>query len=170
MKKSTICHQCGKIFKRENYRFKQNKTGVFFCSQKCYLLSPKKKEWSRDGQLGRKQSPKQISKRINTIRERYGERKMEKSVNWKGGRWKDTSGYIRIKMPNHPSADCKGYVIEHRYVMEQKLGKILKRYEQVHHINGIRDDNRIENLEVVQREKHYGRVCCPKCSFEFLIK
>lgn len=48
--------------------------------------------------------------------------------------------------PNHPHADNKGYVPQHRLRMEAHLGRTLLLTEIIHHINGIRDDNRIENL------------------------
>ncbi len=70
-------------------------------------------------------------------------------MNWKGGRIKIGSGYMWIYKPDHPAARYgKKYVAEHRYVMEQHLGRYLVKDEQVHHKNGVRDDNRIENLEL----------------------
>lgn len=69
--------------------------------------------------------------------------------NWKGGVNKHSSGYLKAKAPiGHPLADKAGYVMQHRLVMEQHLGRTLEAHERVHHKNGVRDDNRIENLEL----------------------
>jgi hypothetical protein len=66
------------------------------------------------------------------------------------------NGYVwaRVDDPAHPTAlklAKKGrsrYVLEHRLVMERKLGRYLDPRERVHHRNGVRDDNRVENLEL----------------------
>lgn len=73
---------------------------------------------------------------------------------YKNGKPKTSEGYIRIKRPNHPFADHNGYVLEHRWVIEQHLGRILGRKEFVHHLNGIRNDNRLKNLAVVSSSNH----------------
>lgn len=76
-----------------------------------------------------------------------------RSVNWKGGRSSDGQGYIRIWKPDHPSSN-HGYILEQRLVVERQLGRYLKKNEVVHHINGVRNDNRIENLVVMTRHEH----------------
>ncbi len=69
----------------------------------------------------------------------------EKNPRWNNGR-RTYNGYYSLLRPNHPYADHAGYVYEHRLVMEEAIGRYLKPEEQVHHINGIKIDNRIENL------------------------
>lgn len=69
--------------------------------------------------------------------------------NWKGGRNVDRQGYVHVVPPKeHPLSDVRGYVLEHRLVMERKLGRHLEKWEVIHHINHKRGDNRIENLEL----------------------
>jgi hypothetical protein len=63
-------------------------------------------------------------------------------------------GYKFIYIPNHPNADSRGYVREHRLVMEKKLGRYLQRDEIVDHINGIKNDNRMENLQLVTTDQN----------------
>jgi len=82
---------------------------------------------------------------------------------WKGGRHYQ-NGYILIYQPEHPRANSTGYIFEHRLVMEQKLGRHLLRSEKVHHLNGIRDDNRPENLELMSLSSHtLKEMFCSNC-------
>lgn len=60
-------------------------------------------------------------------------------------------GYVLIFEPKHPNARKDGYVAEHTKVMAAELGRPLHRFEEVHHKNGIRHDNRPENLELWAR-------------------
>lgn len=80
--------------------------------------------------------------------------KGDKSNNWKGGRTKTTFGYMYVISPEHPFRNCNNYVMEHRLVMEKKLGRYLTKYENIHHKNGIKNDNRVENLQLLTASEH----------------
>ena len=71
--------------------------------------------------------------------------KGEKNKSWKGGKYK-CNGYILIYQPNHPFCSNINYVREHRLIIENIIGRYLQPYEECHHINKIKDDNRPQNL------------------------
>ena len=78
----------------------------------------------------------------------------DKCINWKGGKFKSKLGYIFIFCPAHPNAIMRNYVQEHRLMMEKHIGRYLTKEEVVHHINGVKDDNRIENLVLLKKKQH----------------
>jgi len=65
-----------------------------------------------------------------------------------------SNGYFMIYKPNNHKANYLGYVAEHIFLMEKKLNRKLKKGEVVHHINGIKEDNRIENLKLMTSSEH----------------
>lgn len=91
------------------------------------------------------------------MRQKYKTPKGNKNPNWKGGRLKKTNGYIIVQQPDHPYCCVDGYVLEHRLIMEQHLGRILLPGEVVHHINGVPYDNRIENLMLHGSQKVHAK-------------
>lgn len=69
-----------------------------------------------------------------------------KNGKWKGGRFKNRAGYICVMSFYHPYKNKCGYVMEHRLIIEKRIGRFLKPKEACHHVNKIKDDNRFKNL------------------------
>jgi len=74
--------------------------------------------------------------------------------NWKGGQSKQRGYIVLTAKHDHPNSNNQGQILEHIYVMSEYLDRPLEKGEMVHHKNGIRNDNRIENLELCTKDNH----------------
>lgn len=72
----------------------------------------------------------------------------KKHFNWKGGKSNHNLGYIYV------STSVGKRTLEHRLVIERKIGRKLKSTEIIHHINGDKKDNRLKNLQILNRASH----------------
>ena len=107
-------------------------------------------------------------------------RKTDKSLcrscsRFRGMRYKNPEGYIVITLPkNDPFVSmthtAKNKIFEHRYLIAKALNRLLTNEEIVHHKNGIKDDNCLENLQIVVRQNHRGEVICPHCHKAYTIQ
>lgn len=94
---------------------------------------------------------------------RRGQRMGPRASNWRGGRQLLRNGYIMVTLsPADPYAAMgtktrHRAVYEHRLVMARHLGRLLTTEEQVHHLNGDKTDNRIENLELLSQREHSAK-------------
>lgn len=86
----------------------------------------------------------------------------EKHPRWRGGVHVGKSGYrflvVPLDSPFIAMADKRGRVSEHRLVMAQSLNRCLDREEEVHHINGNKQDNRLSNLQLLSKSEHTKEV------------
>lgn len=89
-----------------------------------------------------------------TFKNRSEAKRGEKSAAWNGGIRTTGRGYRQVLMPGHPRADSSGYVMEHIVVWEKASGMPLPPNCCIHHLNGNKSDNRIENLCVMLHAAH----------------
>jgi len=84
-------------------------------------------------------------------------RRGSQNPQWKNGHTRK-GPYSAVWLPQgdflYPMADIDGYILEHRLVMAKQLGRCLQPWEIVHHKNGIRSDNRPENLQLLPNNIH----------------
>ena len=134
-----------------------------YCSRECYAEALSERMTGEGHPMyGRKHSPESIQKMkdAQTGRARHG----PDNPNWNGGRYKQR-GYVLVSIyalsPEDrklakPMATRSGrkYVPEHRLVMAKAMGRPLKSSEAVHHRNGVKDDNRLENLQLHEHSEH----------------
>lgn len=122
-----------------------------------------------------KSSQVSISRALRSIGVgRAGKASGEQHGSWKGGKTKTQGGYTLVAISHdHKFSAMRGstgYVLEHRLVMADSIGRSLGKYETVHHINGVVGDNRIENLQLRQGKHGKGVVmkcrCCGSCDIE----
>ena len=125
------CKTCKKEFTLQNCRTKNRPAN--FCSRECWNKS-------RFGTHLSKKHKDKISK-AHTGKSRA-------STPYFKGRIYQSNGYVLLFKPEHPFSSKQNYILEHRFIAEQKLNRFLTDKEIIHHINGIRDDNRPENLHL----------------------
>lgn len=108
--------------------------------------------WSVATWTGRKHSA-ETRKKIGE----HSAQKGKRGANWRGGETRN-QGYVYTWKPGHPRADRTGYVKRADLVLEDKLGRPLQSKELAHHMNHIRDDDRPENLLLVENQREHNRV------------
>lgn len=131
-KRKVILKYCLRCNKEFYARIDKNSK---FCSQKCSNKNKNKGQFKKG-----------VSKIAWNKGKKCPQFSGKNHPNWKGGKKISRDKYILIKKPYHPFCDKQKYVREHRLVMEKHLGRFLELKEVVHHINGKRYDNRLENL------------------------
>jgi hypothetical protein len=149
-----LCTSCGKVLSNS-----ASWSGGKFC-RTCWKKSVtdnnlywQNYEWLYDHYINKQMSTPQISKLVNAYVSRVGwwMTKLSIPMRTNGGtksrKYTNKKNYVQIWSPNHPTASkTRPYKPEHVLIMEKHLGKILTPKDNVHHLNGIQNDNRVENL------------------------
>lgn len=124
-----ICEECGEYFLDRKHKAKGKKGGCGrkFCSPSC-----------SNAVTGREQDTSHLRP--------FDFKKERTPHNYRGWHF-HSQGYITVMRRNNRK-------LEHRMVMERHLGRVLSPREVIHHVNGHKTDNRIDNLEVMSQSEH----------------
>lgn len=87
----------------------------------------------------------------------YGDPNLKPGRDRTSNRRINQTGYVVVYDPENETSTANGFGLEHRLIMAAHLGRPLEAHEQVHHKNGIRYDNRIENLELWSTKQPPGQ-------------
>lgn len=118
-----------------------------------HLLCPACRRWASRDRCACGQPKQPTSQTCRSCQQTAG----VDNGNWRGGTTFHKAGYVMRRAPGHPRARAKSpYVFEHILVMEEAMGRLLLAGESVHHLNGLKDDNRLENLELWVRPQPSG--------------
>lgn len=137
------CPKCGKVMLLRPSEVWRRKT----CSRRCAMAG--NKLWLKRDPNGEAmvRSHEKLRERLASESNPFRGKRGELSLWWRGGR-RLVKGYVQIGRYGAPP------VLEHRLLMEKSIGRELRPDEVIHHINGDRKDNRIENLAVMTRAEH----------------
>lgn len=135
-----VCEQCGQDY----HPWKANRPS-HFCSSECARRSGKTGAPRKHPDRICEQCGKTFRSKSTKNASRFCSRECYRAS---GGQTLKPDGYAVVYVPGEPGAYPSGQMLEHRYVMQQHLGRPLEPHETVHHINGDRADNRIENLQL----------------------
>lgn len=139
-----ICDSCGKhstttYGNYNQYQTKTNRQGQTFC-QKCAA-----------SQSGRKRKGIPNPTTVQTNQQKRG----STHPSWRGGRYLSHDGYVMIHIRSgHSNVGWDSYEREHIYLMEQHLGRSLSKSEVVHHIDGDKTNNNMNNLWLCDQSQH----------------
>lgn len=185
MSEDIICFYCQNIFIKTHFNHK-------YCSQFCSKKFHSVKEMNRrktDVEYRQKRNQKEIKRRHlkrqldsserekHNFSEKVRYRKKNNILsdkdlkkNPKGSGCLTKFGYRKIAKKGHPNAWRTGEMLEHVFIMSEHLGRPIRKGETIHHKNGIKHDNRIENLELWNNSHPHGQRVKDKIKFykEFL--
>ena len=108
--------------------------------------------WKRNGKMMASLPQSQAARIVNGKKNKGKRRRQD--YEFGGHEKKRRDGYIKVYAPDHPHCTADGYVMKHILVVEKEIGRYITKDECVHHINRIRDDNRIENLRLMTKSDH----------------
>ena len=172
-----MCEHCG----AEVVRHKGKERAHTFCSRQCYWKSDYRSQLVSERNYARNPEAQEtrpcgtcgvnVTRYVSTGQKQFFCSRECRWENHKHSRQVTSYGYVLVFVGRgEPGATKSGHTLEHRKVMQEILGRPLLPLENVHHKNGVKDDNRHENLELWTRSQPSGQRVADKIAWarEFL--